>query len=329
MNWYRFLVQTLMLVSTGQAFADLTISWDYSLDDNSFFASGTSARSCLIEAGNFFEPILQDSLGAISPNMAYSSGNANRWYPVFDHPTTLQPFGIPAAGSPEDQLSIPADTIKVYVGATDLGGALGEAGPGGSVSSWFAPAPFSRGQGNNTSGANANDFAPWGGRLTMDNSNTTFWDYGDGTSCAGMDNDLSTNSHFYSVLVHEIGHVLGIGTADSWKSQIVGTDFTGSNSVTEYGGNVPLYTSLDGSQGHWAKNTSSVIYGTAMSQEAAMDPDLTVGTRKFFTALDVAALRDVGWEITAVPEPSPMLWGSIAFTFVGMANYRRKLFAAA
>jgi hypothetical protein len=67
--------------------------------------------------------------------------------------------------------------------------------------------------------------------------------------------------------------------------------------MSEYGGLVPL--SADKS--HWDEDTMSVVYGTATSQEAAMDPDLTVGTRKKLTDLDVAALTDLGWTVVAPP----------------------------
>jgi hypothetical protein len=45
----------------------------------------------------------------------------------------------------------------------------------------------------------------------------------------------------------------------------------------------------------------STVYGTATPQEAAMDPDVLNGTRKFFTNLDGAALKDIGWELIAPP----------------------------
>ena len=44
-----------------------------------------------------------------------------------------------------------------------------------------------------------------------------------------------------------------------------------------------------------------------------MDPTLTSGRRKVFTDLDLAALKDVGWEVSAAPVPLPpaiVLFGS-------------------
>ena len=48
----------------------------------------------------------------------------------------------------------------------------------------------------------------------------------------------------------------------------------------------------------------SVVYGGSMAQEVAMDPDLQNGTRKRLTALDAAALKDIGWEVIAPPPPT-------------------------
>jgi len=51
---------------------------------------------------------------------------------------------------------------------------------------------------------------------------------------------------------------------------------------------------------------TSVSLSDGSSQETAMDPDVTAGTRKYLTNLDAMGLADIGWQlnITAVPEPS-------------------------
>ncbi|MEI6862328.1 MAG: PEP-CTERM sorting domain-containing protein [Verrucomicrobiota bacterium] len=43
-----------------------------------------------------------------------------------------------------------------------------------------------------------------------------------------------------------------------------------------------------------------------------MDPSLTVGSRKFFTTLDFAGLQDIGWQLSAIPEPSTLVWAAVA-----------------
>jgi hypothetical protein len=47
--------------------------------------------------------------------------------------------------------------------------------------------------------------------------------------------------------------------------------------------------------GHWADGTLSG------GREAAMDPSVTLGTRKTYTPLDFAGLADIGW--TLLPPP--------------------------
>jgi hypothetical protein len=69
---------------------------------------------------------------------------------------------------------------------------------------------------------------------------------------------------------------------------------------------VPLASSTD--RAHWKNGTPSKVYGSSKSQEAAMDPSLTKGTRKSITDLDAAALADLGWELVPLPPP-PMVPG--------------------
>jgi hypothetical protein len=50
----------------------------------------------------------------------------------------------------------------------------------------------------------------------------------------------------------------------------------------------------------------SKVYGSNIPQEALLDPTITTGTRKRLTALDAAAMTDIGWSLTA-PPPLPYL----------------------
>jgi hypothetical protein len=60
---------------------------------------------------------------------------------------------------------------------------------------------------------------------------------------------------------------------------------------------VPLSADLE----HWAQGTNSVVNGTSIAQETIMTPSITDGTRKKFTALDAAALKDIGWTVILPP----------------------------
>ena len=84
-------------------------------------------------------------------------------------------------------------------------------------------------------------FSLWGGSISFDT--TTNWHYGVTTS--GL---ASNELDFYSAATHEMGHILGIGTAPQWFNRVQGSNFVGSNAETVYGGAVPLY----GDHAHWA-----------------------------------------------------------------------------
>ncbi len=263
------------------------ISFDYRFDSNNFFDA--ARKSILDSAAAFFESRITDTLDAIEPG---PSGFG------FDNTFTAK-ITNPGTGLAQDvvDLTVPADTLIVFVGGRSLGGStLGQGGPGAysaSGTQTFIDTVSTRGEpGVDPNGITDTDFAPWGGAITFDNDASTNWYFDNDTTT----DEAFTGADFYSVALHEIGHVLGIGTADSWDNKIVNGQFTGAASVAANGGNT-IATTADG--GHWAANTQSVIAGTNTAQEAAMDPTITLGTRKRFTELDVAGLQDIGWEIQA------------------------------
>jgi hypothetical protein len=261
----------------------ISLVFDTTYDTGGFFATHPTAITDLNAVAQFFNANLTDSLSAISP------GGLNTWTANFFNPST----GSGSVGVTD--LALSTGQIRIYVGGADLGaGTLGVGGPGGYSAEGdesFLDTLATRGQ----PGVNSStDFAPWGGSISFSTTASWYFDSAPSTneSFAGL-ND------FYSVALHETGHVLGIGTAPSWDVNISGSTFTGPASTAAFGGLVPL--EADG--GHWASDTMSTVYGTSLAQEAAMDPDLTTGTRKVFTTLDMAGLQDVGWTLAAVPEP--------------------------
>lgn len=222
--------------------------------------------------------------------------------------------------------SIAADTVIVYVGGTNLLGSstLGEAGP--AAFSWNASIAggdqglfddwvdnvTSRGQGDGTRESTYNvqgqstaiDTALWGGTISFNNVSSWYFDADPSTDEAFSGND------FYSVALHELGHVLGVGTADAWFNLVdfnLAT-FNGTEASAEQGGPVPLADA-----GHFAFGLTSTVDGT--SQEVALDPNLTQNTRKRFTDLDWAALEDIGWQ---VEPPTEQIAEQVAVPTVGV-----------
>ncbi len=295
-----FIMALAAVCLSGKALGAITISIDYSLDSNGFFSDGDGAakKAALEAARDVLEGIMSDSIAAITP------GGANTWNATGYHP------GTGASGTLATDLSVAADTLIIYAGGRALSGSnLAQGGPGGwsgSGTVGFVDNLYNRGESGITNGSavelgTQTDFAPWGGTITFDNDDVA-WHYDHTTSVDAGKYD------FYSAALHELVHAIGFGTSNSWDDLVSSGTFTGSQSNTSNGGsNVSLYSADGGTTyGHWASGTTSVRLSDGASQETAMDPDVTAGTRKYLTNLDAMGLADIGWQlnITAVPEPS-------------------------
>jgi hypothetical protein len=290
----------------GPAAANIDIVFDYSYDTG-YFKNNALRMSLLDSAASVFESRITDTLGTIS-----SSGN-NHFNINFQSPSTGNTTTL-------NDYSVAADKIVIYIGAANLGSnILGEGGPGGfgaSGSNNFLTS-IKRGQsGYLSSSGTDTDFGPWGGSISF-NSSFSNW-YFDSTLATS--NDIS-GYDFYSVALHEIAHVLGMGTADSWNDQIVGTCTTGSCSLDGYALNY-----ANGDKGHWKSGAMSTING-AGSFEVAMDPSLLNNTRKNFTDQDWAGMAYIGWQVAAVVAvPEPETWAMLlaGLGLVGFAAARKE-----
>jgi hypothetical protein len=287
---YAFLYSTLFLVSPP-VLANIGIQFDYTYDSGFFTGANSTRQALLNSAASVFETRFQDTLSAIS------SAGSNHFNAEFFNPgngvyTTLNNY------------SVAADKIIVFVGAYGLGsGILGQGGPGGYSASGtvdFLNNAASRGQ-QGALATPATDFGPWGGSISFNNTSNFYFD---------NNTNVPSNAYdFYSVAIHELGHVLGFGTADSYYTYVHNGFFTG-----------PSVVALTGSQavttdGHWANGVS---YG---GQEAAMTPDIAAGVRKQFTELDFAAMKDIGWQVSAVPEAET--WGMM-IAGLGLLGWRMR-----
>ena len=266
----------------------ITFDFDFSLDAMDFFTeTEPERRAALVAAGEIVGANLDDTLTAIVPG---SLDPGDMWTANYPDPSTGNVVTT-------DNLIVPENVIRVFAGGRDLGTTLGIGGPGGLGAEGFAPWPSivaGRGQaGALLANDQETDFGPWGGTVTF--NTTTNWHFG--IDASGLD---SGESDFLSVAIHELYHLIGFGTADSWKNLVVGSAFTGTAATAEFdqSGSPPVQI-VDGQVGgHWADGT------TDNGAEAAMDPVILVGTRKLPTPLDVAGIDDLGWDIAQEAAPS-------------------------
>jgi len=169
------------------------------------------------------------------------------------------------------------DDLVIFVGSSDLApGITGVSSPTAGLSGIsdgsLAAALQQR--------FDATPFQPWTAWISFDSKTDFHFDPDPELGAAVPAGKLD----FVSVALHEIGHTLGFGTADSFKSKISGGAFTGAKTVALFGGPLPLTADL----GHVPNTTMSGGHRLLMDLSDGM------GTRYLPTPLDQAVLEDLG-----------------------------------
>lgn len=299
-------IASLVLASGCSTFAPrnapppFNIHFDYRFDTAGYFDA--RRRALLDEAASVFESRITDTLAAIAP----APGDEYRLLFCDPERPIDCDIALPETLKAIRNEAIPANTLVVFVASYDYGSPhrLGETGYGvhlaDKVSPGLATTLRCRGQagGCPAEGEPATDTGPWGGSISISSSVNWY-----------LDDDVTTDDvppdqyDFYSMVLHELGHVLGFGVAESWKARLIHEGvpyFVGGEGVGGVGiGKQELFAD----SGHWVDARRSPRDGVG-EVDAAMDRNQLSGERKHFTDLDFAALRDIGWEIRPAP-PKP------------------------
>lgn len=334
--------------ATSQVMA-LNIQLDFLHDDQAdrFFESNPKARSAVEKAAQDLGNMLTNSLGQISKDI-YSGTNGSTtarfdWSWSYINPVT-------GATETITHPSIDADSVIIYVGTRSMSDkSLGRGGAGGAMvqlsgsgiaTEWIGAidaaeaasnAAMRRGSGPliNTISGTANysgyigqydlDYGLSVGNLWFDADTNNdgnrdsdaalsdFWHYDAYTSVAAGKTDL------YSVALHELLHTLGAGTSETWNNHTDEGIWDGLETTT-----LSSRSDLIDDDGyHPYDSILSTRISDGVEQHPALSLAIAAGERKEITELDLAFLRDLGFE-TALPLPLPEPASGLLLSFGGI-----------
>lgn len=130
------------------------------------------------------------------------------------------------------------------------------------------------------------DYEPWTSSIAFGCDAPFFWD----ESLDSVDDIPNDQQDFSSTALHELGHVLGVGTSDAYRAHITsdGDEFLGPRTVEVFGGPLPLEPDA-----HVASRISFE------NTRVLMDDTLSARTRVLPSRLDMALLEDIGYRVVS------------------------------
>ncbi|MBC6481390.1 MAG: hypothetical protein GDA56_30200 [Hormoscilla sp. GM7CHS1pb] len=235
---------------------NFNIEFDYRFDSRGFF-DDPARRAALEAAADIWEGFIQDEFPNVPAGIKFTVRNPSV-----------------SGGETRIVLNSEIDDLLIFVDVHPLpGSTLAEARPDGfdAVGTVFS---------NRIRGS---DFQPWVGSLVFDPDANWFFD-----STPNTDGDIpSRQMDFISIALHEIGHILGIGTAGIFRKIGAGRAFYGPNALNVNEGQpIPLERDLFHVQEGFLNDTVS------------LDPTITNGIRTLPSQVDLALLADIGYEIS-------------------------------
>ena len=218
---HRWVLSLILLPWVISSCFAINITIDYVYDTNPFFDTQVK-KDALQAVADRYSSIITTSLSAVSlmndtidPRIGFSHPGSGASWDVSPATSTADD-AIFAATNPQDVAeeyrgpwSIAADDWILYAGGRSISSAgIGGTGTGFNFSSVFADGSSVLNRGFRAMGNFMDDDLPvWGGAISFDNDG--------GTTCHfdHMTAAPSGSTDFYSIALHEIGHVLGMSSS--------------------------------------------------------------------------------------------------------------------
>ena len=290
------------LFSLTPASAAIDIIFDYSYDSGNYFSD--DRKYIMDQVAYVFESRMGgESFAGYRPSEDLGLSSITGLSLNFTSPSssaTLQP--AVASTTSDGNVIGKANELIIFLGAKSIAGStLASAGSTGRTGYSGSPADNAVLAAAFDAKDSTTNFEPIAGSSQV-NTNETFY----------FDTDLTTHTDalssgktdFYTVMVHEIGHVMGFSkTRNAWIANKSGNFWTGANAKAQYNGeNVPLYPDSS----HWDKTTTSGSGALDTSKincdcHPSMLPSISINKRTSFSALDFALLKDIGYNISGAP----------------------------